>query len=160
MAYYADMSPCDYFNGLKGIVTLTAVGWLERSHYSTGSVSSDFREKLAHLVAAPCEPCVFAGAQHCPFCRVHACCSNVFIPGVDTIYVAPALVYHYVQSHRYLPPKKFRDAVIKCPAMGSAAYLTSIRQIDPELSRFMSCPGQGDRQERTALIKSAQLRVW
>ncbi|HKV77945.1 MAG TPA: hypothetical protein VJP02_07395 [Candidatus Sulfotelmatobacter sp.] len=41
MAYYADLSPCDYFGRWQEV--LIAVGWLEPGHsFARGKVSKEF----------------------------------------------------------------------------------------------------------------------
>jgi hypothetical protein len=40
---------------------------------------------------------------------------NVFVPGIDCLYVAPEILSHYVQFHGYAPPEEFQHAVLACP---------------------------------------------
>ena len=52
---------------------------------------------------------------------------NFFIPGQDVIYIATAGTMHYVESHGYLPPPAFIEAIDQCPEYGSKAYYDSLR---------------------------------
>ena len=40
--------------------------------------------------------------------------AQIWVPSVegDVIYAAPTLIYHYVEAHRYCPPREFIDAVL------------------------------------------------
>ncbi len=65
MAWYADLTPCDYF-GAQLQEVLLAVGWLERGHaFPTGSLPEPFFRPLGALLDDPC------GAR---------CCSAGLIP--------------------------------------------------------------------------------
>jgi hypothetical protein len=55
------------------------------------------------------------GFHGCEFCRWIKAKGNgeIHVVGSDGItYVAPALIVHYMASHKYLPPKEFIDAVL------------------------------------------------
>lgn len=41
--------------------------------------------------------------------------SNLLVPGDDCIYVAPSLIAHFIDGHRYRPPDEFIAAVVKYP---------------------------------------------
>ena len=140
MAYYADLSPCDYFGRWQEV--LLAVGWLELDHsFATSKVSKEFFAKLIGLLRDPWQPFVTAGFQRCAFCRftggpsktdfegnsIVVGTANLFIPATACVYVAPSLVAHYVDAHEYCPPAEFQEAVLKCPEMRSIAYLKEIK---------------------------------
>jgi hypothetical protein len=118
----------------KWAVPLRAVGWLEYPEpYTTGSVPAELAAKLWALVASPL--CMTLGIYSCSFCREYEIGQNstgviwsreLFIPGDAEVFVAPGGVIHYVESHLYLPPARFIDAVMKCPDPGSAAYSVAI----------------------------------
>jgi hypothetical protein len=48
--------------------------------------------------------------------------NNLYVPGDGCIYVAPSMIVHYVDVHRYEPPVAFWEAVMKCPEMSSESY--------------------------------------
>jgi hypothetical protein len=141
VAYYEDLSPCDYVARFES--PLLAVGWLDRQHpFPTGTVTRDFFESLARLAANPWQPAVAMGRHACEFCAftggpaearmgdlvVKLGVSNVFVPGDAVVYVAPSLVLHYVDAHDYSPPEPFQGAVRACPPMRSVEYLEALRR--------------------------------
>ena len=147
MAYYADLSPCDYFGRWQEV--LIAVGWLEPGHsFATGKVSKEFFAQLIGLLRNPWQPVVTAGYHRCPFCRftggplkidfegnsIVVGTANLFIPATACVYVAPSLVAHYVDAHEYCPPAEFQEAVLKCPEMRSIAYLKEIKALRQKLA--------------------------
>jgi hypothetical protein len=140
MAYYPDLSPCDYFGRWEDI--LLAVGWNEHGYpFTTGSVSPDFFAKLFQMLTSPWEPVAVAGHQRCPFCRftggptelyfkggtISVGRSNLFVPCKGGVYVAPSMVAHYIDAHEYCPPSSFQEAVLVCPEMKSFSYLKEMK---------------------------------
>jgi hypothetical protein len=141
VAYFEDLSPCDYFGDVK--FRLLAVGWLDPAHrFPKGRVSRTFFDSLAQLLATAWEPFTFAGRHHCEFCVFTGGPGsipigttglllggiNVFVPGDEAVYVAPSLILHYIDAHEYLPPELFVRAVEACPPMRSIGYLKALRQ--------------------------------
>jgi hypothetical protein len=146
MTYYPDQSPCDYF-GPEEAERLLAIGWLDSpSPFNKGSVDPRFLKKLAELLVAPWQPAVTMGKHDCTFCRftggpaafsfggldVPLGVSNVFIPADGFLFVAPSLILHYIDSHRYSPPSEFQQAVLVCPPMRSMEYLRAIVENGPK----------------------------
>jgi hypothetical protein len=140
VAYYQDLSPCDYFGHLED--RLRAVGWLEHGEdFSRGVVSREFAETLARLLVDAWQPMAFAGAHLCSFCRfsggpgvvrigeieVRVGATNLFVPGTACVFVSPSLILHYIDSHEYCPPEEFQAAVMGCPPMKSIQYLRALR---------------------------------
>ena len=136
MTYYADLSPCHYFPFDTG-GKLLAVGWLDQEFpYPKGDVDEKFVAKLVELLVNVWQPCVFMGLHDCQFCRfsggpstfefknttVLMKGSNLFVPALGFIYVAPSLILHYIDSHGYTPPEAFQQAVMECPPMKSIQY--------------------------------------
>jgi hypothetical protein len=58
--------------------------------------------------------------------------TNIFVPGEGVVYVAPSLVLHYMVDHGYLPPPEFREALLRCPPVGSDAYYDAFERNGPE----------------------------
>ena len=50
------------------------------------------------------------------------------IPAATELFIAPELILHYVEEHRYCPPQSFIDAVRQCPEQGSREYLLLVRR--------------------------------
>jgi hypothetical protein len=113
--------------------SVRAVGWLTAGQpYSTGEPSPEFVSRLRLLAqnwgastAALGWPA--AGGLHtCEMCgKVHAA-GNLGVPGDSVLYVAPEMVAHYVESHRYAPPDGFVRAVLQCPAPGTPEYARAV----------------------------------
>lgn len=121
MAYFEDLAnECDVVAGPP----IRAVGWLSSARpYSTGVVGE--RERLAlerHLVE-PYEIVRAMGPHSCEFCREHLESRNLMIPHGELLFVAPAMIGHYISAHAYLPPVEFLAAVVACPEQGSREYL-------------------------------------
>lgn len=141
MAYFDDLSVCDYLPSGEGF-GFVAVGWLEPGNgYLKDDVSKDFFEKLCSLLQKPWQPPVgCAGLHRCSFCRFSgggevsfgglkfSSSSNnlLFVPSGNQLFVAPTGIAHYIDAHEYCPPKEFQQAVLNCPAMRSAEYLEAL----------------------------------
>jgi hypothetical protein len=54
------------------------------------------------------------------------------ISRTGVIYASPTLIFHYVSTHRYKPPERFREALATGLRPGSEDYLAILKQIDPE----------------------------
>ena len=129
MAWFADLSPCDYF-GSDAASSLKAIGWLECGReFRTGIVERRIYDTLVALCHEPWQPTVALGIHGCQLCRYEPFASNganVFIPGNGFLYVCPALITHYMNAHGYLPPEEFCSAALACPAMRSLDYMKAL----------------------------------
>jgi hypothetical protein len=122
---------------------LVAVGWLDLPHpVVSGSVAPAVRAQLEAFV-------IGQGSAFLPFRGVHTCsfCAAALPPGLSprdvtrrlpsdshsgavifvptaegTVYVVPALVLHYIDTHHYQPPATFCAAIIAAPLLGTAPY--------------------------------------
>lgn len=135
MTYFADLAPFTQF-GPAG-AGLRAIGWLERGRdYTRGSVSRDVFVAIARLAADPwpaitagrhaCDLCAFSGGPfevHVDKIRVAIGMSDIFVPAAECVYVAPATIVHYIDSHEYQPPEAFQRAVVACPEPRSTRFL-------------------------------------
>jgi hypothetical protein len=148
VTFFKDLDSCSYFGKWEEL--LTAVGWLEDGNdFAKGTVREDFFTALVRLCAEPWQPVAVAGRQPCPFCRftkgpgqllyggmtVALGAANVFVPGVDRVFVAPTMIVHYIDAHEYAPPPEFQDAVMRCPGMKSFAYLKAMKARGITVSR-------------------------
>lgn len=92
---------------------LVAIGWLsDEREFNRGNVPHAFSEALSRLCAQPIRKS--RGFHVCPFCSQDAPETGngeIHVPGTDCVYVAPALVGHYVTNHGYRPPDAFMQAV-------------------------------------------------
>jgi hypothetical protein len=105
-----------------------AVGWLGRDHeYPTGPTSPEFLSTLrtvrnswgAIFKVFPGWPALM-GVHRCEICEDHVDTGDVAIPFGDVLFVAPTMIVHYVEAHRYLPPADFVTAVLVCPDPSTA----------------------------------------
>src|SRR5207249_9512461 len=106
-----------YF-GEECAAQLVAVAWLGRERdYARGPVDAAFMEKLASLLENVWQPVRFRGRHSCELSRAdHRRCNaesgnpspddpgnpsshNLFVPGEGFLYVAPAMIGHYIRVH-------------------------------------------------------------
>ncbi|HSH01132.1 MAG TPA: hypothetical protein VLL52_01350 [Anaerolineae bacterium] len=125
--YIPDLKPFpSKFEAKLGMVPL-AVGWLQGNKpYTTGKVPAGFLEKLALFCL---EENSLPGGRRSGRCAVSGDCPKRFKPikhdqgmifldselrvvGDEDIFAAPAMIYHYITEHQYLPPPTFITAVL------------------------------------------------
>jgi hypothetical protein len=124
--YFADMTPYTY-HPLDAATDASNVGWLSNDHpFSVGSCPQGLLERLFELLKSnrfhPTR-----GRYLCDFCPpprspVDALRNGEKIPlGFFELkvvgptgheFIAPSLIYHYVEMHSYLPPEPFIEAVL------------------------------------------------
>jgi hypothetical protein len=108
-----------------------AVGWLAAGHdFTRGAVDARVVEALAQLAEEGWVHVHAAGPHLCELCRAARDSRNILVPAKDVLYVAPAMIGHYMTAHEYLPPAEFRAAVSACPPPLTDAYFE-------ELARFI-----------------------
>jgi hypothetical protein len=111
--YREDFSPYREFPVDSGPMAWN-IGWLDQScPFPTGDTSGRFRSVLRQLAKNIKNP--MWGSHECEFCSGKGAQGNgeIHVAAPDgNIYVAPALVVHYVECHNYLPPQEFIDAVL------------------------------------------------
>jgi hypothetical protein len=106
-----------------------AVGWLAEGHELTrGEVDAEVVEKLAHLREDGWVHVVACGPHLCELCRNARESRNILVPASDVLYVAPAMIVHYIEEHAYRPPAEFIAAVLACPAPLTDAYFAELRR--------------------------------
>lgn len=123
MSYHADLGtacPMGYGPDIR------AIGWLSHDHpYPQGTVSTEFLAQLRSHVQDPWQPFLALGGHFCELCATNPFVSgaNLWIPGRQVIYIAPAMIAHYIEAHEYTPPDEFIDAVMHCPPQKSAPFM-------------------------------------
>jgi hypothetical protein len=139
MTYFEDLTEYTYYTTIRQTPAERAnqpkmvnIGWLSDEHlFPTGPVPE---ETLARLHEACQSPVAITRGHHvCELCLPGASPMHVLSSGDNdllgngeihivsangTIYAAPALVYHYVCVHEYLPPQEFLDALMQSPDNG------------------------------------------
>jgi hypothetical protein len=125
---FSDTTACDYF-GAAAAEHLRAVGWLERGQpFATGAVSTDAYVALQQLLMEPWQPVVFCGMHQCDLCQFDGPMQsrNLFLPAGDSIFVAPAMIAHYIAAHHYRSPDAFLAVVISIAPLSRQDYLLSV----------------------------------
>ena len=121
--HYADLTPFEYNSAYSGL----NVGWLDSAHeFPTGVVPHGFLAALFGVIASGDHTrCAAAGGHVCNLCdsrqaiyeldgdEIMVGNTEISVPYDGTDYIAPTLIYHYVQSHDYLPPEPFIRGVIE-----------------------------------------------
>jgi len=139
--YFADLTPYAYERPNELRFTLN-VGWLDESHpFPVGNVRDELVDKIKSLcfgrVASSLQ---YRGYHRCEFCsdvegsirgftykmptevdgrRVGS--AVIIVPDAhgENFYFFPNLLIHYIQTHHYLPPEPFLQAI---EAMDLASY--------------------------------------
>jgi len=104
---------------------LFAVGWIEEPGFTTGTVPDEFIETLIAAYPTKIVSDGTRGWHTCTLCEVEMPKvewkgKQVDVKGYghylvryeNSVYMAPALLPHYILDHHYLPPQAFIDAVI------------------------------------------------
>jgi hypothetical protein len=135
--FFADLTPYQYGYEMPRTNILN-VGWLARGHvFPVGVVSEAFARALRHLIKSPEN--LYRGYHSCEFCPeppivVSSTGLRTRSPPGETegngeirvagsngiVYVAPVLVAHYVEVHKYRPPDEFIQAVISVDGISRA----------------------------------------
>lgn len=142
MTYYPDLGTSTQIASAPHV---RAIGWLGAGHeFPVGDIDEGVARRVRELCAAwqssieALDWGVFLGWHDCEFCGASAASGNLGIPSGDVLYVAPEMLAHYIDAHRYLPPAEFLAAVQTCPPFESAAYAEAV-------GRFRGGSGPGHR---------------
>lgn len=129
--WYEDLTECDYF-GEEYSKTLIAVGWLENGKpYRKGESPKGILEKLYEFSKTPGMYEMFLGYHICDFCdfvNVNLGATAILIAHKNKVYICPALIIHYIESHQYLPPSEFIEAVENYDHQSAMEYFKKIRE--------------------------------
>ena len=91
------------------------VGWLGHSAVRVGQVDDDIVQRLVQFCEAPV--LLTYGSHRCGLCGRFDGSGEVWIPDDNgRVYASPAMLAHYVEAHRYLPPPEFLRAVTAAAA--------------------------------------------
>jgi hypothetical protein len=124
VAYFSDLSEYSYSANNEPMLN---VGWLGREMaFETGNIDAEIWDELVRLASDPVN--LMRGLHDCELCDVESPVrvqsdyspkgfaslgtGEIRVKGEnDRWYVAPTLLLHYIQSHHYLPPEGFIQAV-------------------------------------------------
>lgn len=106
-----------------------AVGWLSAARsFPMGGVPAEFITRLREFVRLASESAEalsfvgFAGWHDCELCEQERGAGNFGVPAGPVLYIAPAMIAHYVERHGYRPPAAFVTAVMESPLPDTAEY--------------------------------------
>ena len=122
MTFYADLSTETMIACGSRVC---AIGRLDSQHpYPTGPVPSHFRDVLDVMVKEPYGLVLILGVHECELCEGEPYMEsrNLLVPAADVLFIAPAMITHYIDVHEYKPPVEFIDAVIACPPQQSPQF--------------------------------------
>ena len=163
MAYFDDLTTCDYFHDDK-LPPLLAVGWLEQGHeYSAGEVPRGLLPRLVNFLRSrKCPwPGIFLGGHVCSLCGDRKSYShrNLFIPGAGVVYAAPEGIIHYIAAHIYRPPVDFINATLAAPDAESPEYVAALRACGwPDSYLTMSSTDVLGRQANSEVMVEPPIR--
>lgn len=105
-----------------------AIGWLGEGHaVPRGKTDPRVVDALVRLRDEGWVHVAAAGPHLCELCHAAREARNILVPGRGVLYVAPAMILHYVSDHAYGAPTEFCDAVLACPIPPSNAYFDALR---------------------------------
>lgn len=122
--YYQDLSKYTYTPINNGNNILN-VGWLSSDYpFQKGDVPDNFCSRLLSIIKNKSvnrtrgfHQCELSNADNGPIYVDGFLLGSAEIHVVgqkNCVYASPNLIYHYVKSHKYLPPREYIDAVLAC----------------------------------------------
>lgn len=120
MSYYPDLTPYNYRHYSEKELN---IGWLQKDkEFTVGEVPEGFLDKLKSFE----ENRFFKtkGMHFCELCQENHSSSDEIrvVSNNGQVYASPTLIGHYIESHSYLPPQEFIEAVMDGPEPSSEEY--------------------------------------
>jgi hypothetical protein len=110
-----------------------AVGWLSNNQpFPVGEVPPAFLRRLQEFTRKWGHSVddlgwgVAMGMHSCELCGECMTSGNFGVPCGDLLFVAPEMVSHYVEVHRYRPPAQFITALMESPSPGTDEYRVAV----------------------------------
>jgi hypothetical protein len=108
-----------------------AVGWLSAQQpFPVGAVPAELLGRLWEF-AGKSQASIHAlgwgmamGWHDCELCDGYSGTRNFGVPHGELLFVAPEMLPHYVEVHRYHPPAEFMRALMESPLPGTDEYRT------------------------------------
>src|SRR5262249_39120956 len=111
-----------------------AIGWLSSKHpFTEGEVPAEFLARLKEFARRwPSSTgalgwSIFWGLHQCELCHRFMAKGNLGVPSGRLLFVAPEMLSHYVEAHRYRPPDEFIAAVMQSPLPGTIKYWAAVQ---------------------------------
>ena len=123
--HYPDLGTvCEVAAGAR----VRAVGWLADGYaFETGGFEQAVADKTERLAREGWMHVAVCGPHECELCSGVRAAGNFLVPGGQVIYVAPAMIAHYMRDHGYRPPAAFSAAVLACPEPTTDDYYAALR---------------------------------
>ena len=153
MAYYADLTPYNYSHHSEMELN---IGWLQKNQpFEKGETPFLFIEILKNYSEQSFTVHHTRGWHGCDFCEAEKMSGSreIRIVGADgKVYACPELVIHYIESHQYLPPQEFVDAVMSGPIPGSEEYNNVIKKLPESYERRREDASDESHEEKVHKI--------
>jgi hypothetical protein len=145
MTFARDLTTTTIVDAGRGV---RAIGWLAAGRpFPQGRSSPAFVRRLLRFGARWRYSTkelwwgTFRGLHCCELCGKANSYGNFGVPAGSLLFVAPEMVVHYVQDHRYAPPAAFVEAIRTAPLPGTAEYRAAVkpfrdRQIQREYPEY------------------------
>jgi hypothetical protein len=121
-----------------------AVGWLSATQpFPVGDVPTEFLGRLQEFARRWRDSAhalgwgSFTGWHDCELCGGSQASGNFAVPYGDLLFVAPEMVPHYVEVHRYRPPAEFITALMESPLPGTATYRVAVARFRELHEQFL-----------------------
>lgn len=139
-------------------LTVRAIGWIEKPGFPTGAIPDECIRAL--IDATP--QTIFAdgtrGIHHCELCHEMrpsvrwqrqeiplVCTGHYLIQNGDIVYMAPALLLHYIIDHEYRPPEEFLKALVDGRFLTQQDLVVSWHVPDATMSHNQAMQRSGKR---------------
>ena len=106
-----------------------AVGWLSAQQpFPVGAVPAGILDRLWQFAGKSDDSIdalgwgIAMGLHDCELCNGCSGTRNFGVPSSELLFVAPQMLPHYVEVHRYLPPAEFMRALMQSPLPGTDEY--------------------------------------
>lgn len=129
--WHKDLSEGNFW-GNRIPVSFTTVGWLENGkEFTTGNAPINIIERVYEFSRMPEMYQTYFGYHQCDFCEfvnIELGAKTIMIVYKSKVYFCPALITHYMDSHSYLPPSEFIEAVLNYDHQYAMEYFKQVRE--------------------------------
>lgn len=109
---------------------------LIKNCFNTGNVSDKFTHKIQKIIekssySEAALSWIFDlefGSHTCGLCGNVEGAGIFGIPSDKILYIAPTMILHFIEEHRYLPPRQFLDSVMDSPMPGTKDYEDAVSE--------------------------------
>lgn len=130
MSWFPDLGTMTQVDGGAHV---RAVGWLSvQQPFPLGAVPAEFLDRLWEFARRSGDSIralgwgMAMGWHDCELCNADRGTRNFGVPYGELLFVAPEMLPHYVEVHRYRPPAEFMRALMESPLPGTDEYRTLV----------------------------------